>query len=410
MNFYKAILLFFVVLVPNVYAADETLIIYHDSDYSNHEESATSIYQGFYTALSEVNHTIKNKKIAIVKKDHRGNSKRSLKTMKEFLKDQNALLILGGLHSPPYISYRDFINENNILLLVPWAAGAPITRYSEGKNWVFRLSVDDSKAGYRLAQFALDEKSCKQPHLLLEETGWGKGNLNTLNHAIQNRLGNHPDHTWFTWGTRFHQAKEILREIQRIGSDCIIFVGNAIEGKAFAEAMADLPEKDRLSIISHWGITGGSFHEQVPHEVRRKIELNFIQSCFTFLPQPKGEFHKTVFSRAQKLFPSKIKTPKDIEAPPGFAHGYDLGKLLIAALSTVDFSMDTEKIRLSLRNALENIEGKVVGLIKTYEKPFSKWSPDNKDAHEALGLDDICMAKYAEDDSILLHNASDLGN
>jgi len=55
----------------------------------------------------------------------------------------------------PYIKNRGLINKNNIPLLVPWAAGGPITRYPQSDNWVFRLSIDDSKAGIRISELHL---------------------------------------------------------------------------------------------------------------------------------------------------------------------------------------------------------------------------------------------------------------
>ena len=138
----------------------KTLTIYHDSDYSNHNESAYAMKMGALTALAEVDYSAQNYQINIVEKDNRGNSNRSLLHMRQFLKDPNALVFLGGLHSPPYIKNRDFINKNELLLLVPWAAGGPITRYPSDKNWVFRLSVDDTKAGYRMVQYATDTLNC----------------------------------------------------------------------------------------------------------------------------------------------------------------------------------------------------------------------------------------------------------
>ena len=41
-------------------------------------------------------------------------------------------------------------------------------------------------------------------------------------------------------------------------------------------------------------------------------------------------------------------------------------------------------------------------LIKTFEKPFSIYSLQNIDAHEALSYDDFCMAKYGDDNEIII--------
>ena len=43
-------------------------------------------------------------------------------------------------------------------------------------------------------------------------------------------------------------------------------------------------------------------------------------------------------------------------------------------------------------------------LIKTYHKPFSSWSPAQDDAHEALGLEDFCMARFDEQNHIIVNS------
>ena len=36
----------------------------------------------------------------------------------------------------------------------------------------------------------------------------------------------------------------------------------------------------------------------------------------------------------------------------------------------------------------------IKGLVKTYHPPFTPWNQARPDAHEALGLDNFCMAEY----------------
>ena len=385
-----------------VQAAANTITIYHDADYSNHAASAHSMAMGFKTALAEVDNKIKGYDINLVVKDHRGNSRRSLHHMQQFLDDPTALFILGGLHSPPYIQNRDFINQNGVLLLIPWAAGGPITRYSEGLNWVFRVSVDDTKAGYRIADFAINEKNCKTPHLLLEETPWGKSNLNTLSVAVTKDLKQQPGVTWFGWNTKVNTARILLREARQKGADCLLFVGNAIEGEEFARAMASLEAEQRLPIISHWGITGGDFHAKVTPDLRQHLDLHFIQTCFSFMSPRQTTLSRQVLNRAKTLFPEKIERPGDINAPPGFIHAYDIGRIVIAALEQVELSGDNIADRKALRNALEQLRRPVEGLVKTYRTPFSPWSTVQDDAHEALGLEDFCMARFDDQNRIIV--------
>jgi branched-chain amino acid transport system substrate-binding protein len=89
-------------------------------------------------------------------------------------------------------------------------------------------------------------------------------------------------------------------------------------------------------------------------------------------------------------------------APAGLFHGYDLGKLLIAALKTVDLDQPAQQIRADLILALRQIDGPVEGLLRIYERPFS--TPEgmkNSTAHEALSIHDFCMARFDQNDRIV---------
>ncbi|PCK03627.1 MAG: hypothetical protein COA42_20370 [Alteromonadaceae bacterium] len=383
-------------------AQNKTLYIYHDSDYSSHTQSAMAMKMGFQTAMDEVGNKVQGYTLKLLEKDHRGNSVRSKLHMKQFLADPQALFMLGGLHSPPYIRFREYINTEGVLLMVPWAAGGPITRFDKGLNWVFRLSIDDTKAGYRIGQFALDGLNCKRPHLLLEDTPWGKSNQNTMNKALLTQLEGEPPVTWFNWNTRPNAARIILRDVVETGADCILFVGNTLEGENFSKAMISFEEQKRLPIISHWGITGGGFHEQVDKVMREKLTLYFIQTCFSFFSSEPSEHTRDVLERVKRLFPSAIRTAEDIPAPPGFIHTYDLTRLIISALKDVTLTGDVKKDRAALRHALERDHKPVQGLIKTYRQAFSPWTKTNSDAHEALDLDDFCMAQYDNADRVLV--------
>lgn len=380
----------------------KVLKLYHDADWSNHVESAESIWRGVETALSEVDHQIQGYRIELIKKDHRGNVARSLRNMKDFLDDEQALALVSGIHSPPLIKHRAFINENKIPTLVPWAAGGPITRYPSEENWVFRVSVDDTKAGAVLVDHAFKNKGCKAPHMLLENTPWGQSNFKSMSAALK-KMGHSSIHvTRFNWGMKSYTTQSKIQEVLDHKSDCILLVANAVEGAEIAKAMASLPKEKRLPIISHWGISAGKFHLDIDSKTRSLIDIGFIQSCFSFMQSPLGKKAQDVFDRAKNLFPDEIESPIDIRSPVGFIHGYDITLMLIQALKQIDLVNDMDKNRDALRLSLENLSDPIPGLVKTYKKPFSRFSPSNIDAHEGLGSKDYCMAKYGVNDEILL--------
>jgi branched-chain amino acid transport system substrate-binding protein len=389
-------------LASGMPSSDRVLRIYQDTDWSNNKESARAMEMGMKVALDEIGNEIQGYKIEFVKRDHRGNSVRSKMNMEEFLRDPHGLFVLGGLHSPPYIKYRDFINENGVLLVVPWAAGGPITRYDEGTNWVFRGSIDDTKAGYRLADYAVNTKGCKKPHLVLEETAWGRSNNRTITKALHEYLGYDPRLHWFGWSTKENGARAILRSIIQDGADCVLFVGAVPEGKIFAQVMLQFDEAERLPIISHWGITAGDFPEVITARMREYLDISFIQSCFSFVSSSPTPLSQEVFARAQKLFPEEIKEAADISAPVGFIHAYDLGRIVIEALHRMVITGDAAHDRAALRTSLESLFDPVEGLVKTYVQPFRPWTKDDPDAHETLGLDDLCMAEFGANNEIIV--------
>jgi len=147
MNIIKTFAILFSLSAFLSLAEEKVLYIYQDADLSHHSESSEAIQKGIEVAFNEIDNLIDGYKVEFKYLDHRGNVIRSKRNYQQFIADANALAIYSGIHSPPLIKNRSFINENQALTLVPWAAGGPITRYPSKENWVFRLSVDDTKAG-----------------------------------------------------------------------------------------------------------------------------------------------------------------------------------------------------------------------------------------------------------------------
>lgn len=391
---------------PVAWAGQTSIIkIYLDADFSVHKAAGMAIEQGIRTALDEVDNQVGGQVVELVLKDHRGSTPRSLHHLKQFLDDPKALLVFSGLHSPPLLANREFINKQRILVLDPWAAAGPITRYPSKENWIFRLSIDDSKAGFVIVNHVIQIDKFRRPFLLLEDTGWGKSNDRTMRKAISSykKQGvSLAGQEWFNWGLGSAQAKRILKIIHQSDADVILFVGGGPDGKTFTKTLLKFPDKVRLPIRSHWGITGGNFPDEINVDMRKKIDLAFIQTKFSFVNQPNHPLGRQVLQRAQKMFPQHIQGAADIEAPTGFIHAYDLTKLMIAAAQQAGLSGDPQKDRANLRMALETLRQPVKGLIKTYSHPFGEFSEKTPDAHEALTIDDFVMGQYGDQGEIRL--------
>lgn len=370
----------------------KTYKIYHDADYSINRDAALAMKIGLLTALSEFDSQALGYRFEIVEKNHRANANRSYSHFKQFQKDDDALFILGGLHSPPYIKYRDYINENKIPLMIPWAAGGPITRYPSDNNWIFRLSIDDSIAGQKISEYAISQLQCKKPHLFLEQTPWGKSNHKTMSEYLNGKVAFGV--SWFGWNTKQHTANIEIRNAVSGGSDCIILVANYTESKHILNAMASLPQGGRVPIVSHWGLTGGDVNTLMTKQVKKNVKLSFIQSCFDFSERWQTSLSVDVLARVKNMFPDAIGPYGDVKAQAGLVHAFDLGRIISQALQQITMTDDMQANRTKLKRALEDIKRPIPGLIKDYKKPFSQWSQTITDAHEALKLEDFCMAEY----------------
>ena len=204
----KIFFIVFWVISPTAFA--NTYHIYLDTDFSNNVQSGEAIRNGMQTAIDyyQKNRKISKFTVEIKSLDHRANTRRSLKNFKDALNDKKMLAVFGGLHSPPLITNKSFINENMIPTLVPWAAGGPITRTAKKLNWIFRLSVDDSQAGEFISKSAIKE-GCKKPHLILEKTPWGKSNEKNMRQSLDNLNNETYDISFFDWSITKSSATDI---------------------------------------------------------------------------------------------------------------------------------------------------------------------------------------------------------
>lgn len=374
--------------------------IYLDADRTGSAASSVSIEQGIRTALDEVGNQLAGRPVELIIKDHHGNSLRSKKNLEGYLADEQALVVFAGQHSPPLVANLEFINQQGILVLDPWAAAGPITRYPSPTNWIFRLSLDDVQVGSFLVAHAVRAHGSRRPALLLEETAWGVSNAESMGAALT-ALGLEPATVrWFNWNVKPAGARILLREIADTGADAVILVANAPEGKVLVEAMADLSEHFRVPICSHWGITGGDFPQVVGPALREQLDLCFIQTRFSFVTDQDNAFGNAVFERAAKLFSDTIRSREDLRAPDGFIHAYDLTRILIAAVQQCGLSGEIRQDRAAVRDALENLQAPVQGLVKRYERPFCPYSEAKPDAHEALTVGDYAMAHYGTNNEI----------
>lgn len=335
-----------------------------------------SILAALQLVAAQVNEEggVLKRKLRIVELDHSGMAARGAANVREFAR-LGSNFVFSGVHSPVALSHLEYIHENDMLLMVPWAAATPIVENGYRPNNVFRLSVRDEFAGEFLVREAV--KSKPNLALVLENTGWGRSNEESMTTALATRKLKPTSVHWFNWGETDFTSQ--IEEAVNAGAEAFLLVANPSEGGAFISALAASGHK--LPVYSHWGITAGDFGRDHKQSIQQ-VDLRFLQ---TELGDPAEREY--LYEEYKRLLGKDI--PKSVSlAPVGFSNAYDLIQLLVQAIEQAQ-STDTPKVRAAMES-LAYFDG----LVRDYDGPF------DADWHEALDIDDFVMCQFDEDGQI----------
>ena len=353
---------------------DDELVIGLDADIAGASSlSGLAIRRGIEIAMDEINRDggVLGKKLVLTARDNSMVSARGIDNLERFSAIPNLVAVFGGISSPVALSELDIIHEKKIIYLDPWAAATPIVDNGRTPNFVFRVSVRDEYAAGFLLPEAL--KVSDKVGLLLVNNGWGRSNHRALIDELKQRSLEAVSIQWFDWGEMSHQNK--IDALYQDGAEVIIYVGNSVEAVSFIRQLAI--KQPPVPVISHWGITGGDF-EQLAGDVLHKVDLRVLQT-FSFINN-KDKRARAIVDRYREKY--QVNSVRDIIAPTGTAHAYDLMHLLALAIKKAN-SIDTDKVR----DALENISV-YQGLVRNYSPPFTKTD------HDALDRSDFFLSRY----------------
>lgn len=386
MTIARAVLYLFLIIVVTAARADSPpVLIGIDAEFGVvGSTSAQAIRLGAQIAVDEINAAggvLGGRPLALVDKDDRSVPARFIKNLQDFAADPAVVAVLCGKYSPVVVEAIPEIHQLKLPLLDPWAAADPITAHDFRPNYIFRLSLRDTWAMQVMIRHA-ERRDVRKIGLLVPNTEWGRSNLKAAETLDQTdpRFAI-VDTQWFNWGDA--SLSEQYQILKKAGADGVIFVSNEREGIVFVKEIAALPQEQRLPIFAAWGITGGSFFAGAGSALR-DVDLAVVQTySFIGADNPVAE---RVIQAARR---HGIDGPRRIQSPVGVAHAYDLIHILARAIQIAG-STD----RSAIRDALERVTD-YAGLVKTYPQPFTP------DRHDALSLQEVFMARYAEDGAIV---------
>lgn len=348
-------------------------------------QGGEAIRRGAAIAIEEINAAggVLDRPLKLMVRDHRANPARGIDNMEEFAATKDLVAVIGGVHTPVAMAELESIHRHQLIYLGPWAAGTPIVANGHNPNFVFRVSVRDEHAGGFLIA-AAQKQGFKSPGLLLWRTAWGRSNEKAMTAALDKADINLAGIEWFNSGER-DMSQQISALVAK-GADVIVLVANASDGLIAIRDIARMPASNRLPVVSHWGITGGDFHERAAADIAQ-VELTFLQT-FSFFDPPFPGRTEQVYQGYCDLF-GPCTSVADVHSPVGVAHAYDLVHMLSRAIENAN-STD----RVEIRAALENLPSHQ-GLMRDYNPPFTS------DRHDALDARDFRLSRFSAKGSIV---------
>lgn len=338
-------------------------------------KSGEAITRGLTIAIDEINNAggIKGRKIELVARDDESNPGKGLLAARELVQREKVAALFGGLDTPVSLAIVPFANQSKVPFIGVWAAGTNITRNGADDNYVFRVSAVDANVGEALVDYALDKKGAKKPGLILINNPWGESNEHALLDALKKR-------NVTAAGVEKFENNDVdvvpqLTRLKQAGADALFLVANVAPASQVVKSL------DRMGwdvpVVSHWGVSGGRFTELGGP---RTEKVDFIQTFIFAKEQPKKA--TDLFDKLKAKF--GVNSFVDVMPATGIANSYDAMHLLALALANAD-----PKDGKSVRDALYGI-GKYDGLIKSYDKPFSK------ENHDALNAKDYIFAHFVK--------------
>lgn len=367
-------------------AGGEPILIGIDGEFSlQNSRSAQAVEMGLRTALDEIERrggVLGGRRFELVLRDHGSIAARGIKNLREFAAMPGLLAVFAGRFSPVVLEEMDLVRESRTLLMAPWSSADAIVDNGMVPNYVFRLSLRDSLAMPKLLRTCA-ARGYAQVGLLLTNTGWGRSNRAAAQaYAERNAVPRIAGTAWYNF--RDTSLIEPYRQLLEAGAQAIVLVANDDEAAVLVREMAVLPPRQRLPILSHWGVSGGDFVRQAGAALW-EVDFQVIQT-FSFFQARPAAWQRFVEAARPRY---GIERPEQIAAPVGVAHAYDLMHILALAVQRAG---SAERARV--RDALEQVR-EYDGLVKRYAPPFTPTR------HEALDERDLLLARYRPDGALV---------
>src|SRR6516225_3247744 len=319
---------------------------------------------GLQAAIDDVNAArgVLGEKLTLVIRDDLSQPPKSIQNMSDLIDNEQVVTVFGPTNSGNALAWKHIPNQKKIPVIGTVGSGTAITYpVSAGAdNYMFRISMVDRDQVAGLMAYVKKDPAVKNVGYLSETTGYGQGGLKDMQ-ELGNLQGLKPVCNE-KFGVNDTDMTSQLNKCKSAGADTIVVWA---QGTPTGQLLRSMEKLNYFPLtLMTWAADNQSFYEATGKTLaERPIFLRTV----TEQRSPKQ----------QKLY---ARVAPKMASPSAFgfaAHSYDAVMLLTAAIKQAN-STDGSKVK----DALEDLKAPYDGMMKNYDKPFSKTE------HEALRIKD----------------------
>ncbi len=339
------------------YAADPIKIGVDGPFTGGSSSMGVSMRDGVRLAVGEINKAggVLGRQLLLVERDDEAANARGVQIAQELINKEKVVAAVGYINTGVALASQRFFQEAKIPVMNNVATGSIITHQfdDQPENYIFRNAAHDSIQAPMVVEEAITRRGYKKVAILADSTNYGQLGREDLERALKAK-------GITAVAVEKFNIKDVdmtaqLLKAKAAGAEVVLTYGIGPELAQIANGMTKLGWK--VPMIGSWTLSMANFIDNAgPGGEGARMPQTFIQEPTT----PKR----------QSFIISYLKTfnPKNarIDSPVSAAQGYDSIYLLAAAITQAK-STEGPKIKA----ALENLQSPVVGVVTTYNKPFT---------------------------------------
>jgi branched-chain amino acid transport system substrate-binding protein len=376
----RALLTVAATLAVSAHAQEIKLGFNGDLSASPSAQSGKAGVIGIQAAIDDINAAggVLGRKLTLVIRDDQSQPPKSIQNMSDLIDNEKVVAVLGPTNSGNALAWKHLPNQKKVVSMGMIGSGTDITKPMApgAENYMFRVSMVDREQVAGLVAYVA-KMGGKKIGLMGETTGYGQGGLKDLE-EIAKMQGLVPL-AIEKFGVADTDMTSQLNKMKAAGVDTILVWAQGTPTGQLVRSMEKINYFPTM--MSSWAADNITFFDAAGKALSNKPI--FMRTMVN--PSTSGQ---------KKLFE---RTASSLAAPSAFpfvAHGYDAVQILAAAMRQAG---STEGPKL--REALENLNAPVQGVMKTYNKPFSASN------REALVAADLSFVRWSDDKLVAYSDA-----